>query len=70
MNSFSMCNFHILKFISESSAYSYYWWTLQTAIMHEHSLFQCVTQIWYFSTGNNVTELMTAYRSGQVCSRS
>jgi len=34
--------------------------------MHEHSLFQCVTQIWYFSTGNNVTELVTAYCSGQA----
>jgi hypothetical protein len=56
MNSICMCNLHILKFISESSPYSYYWRTLQTDIMDEHSVFHNTrskydlhTQIFYAS---------------------
>jgi hypothetical protein len=56
MNSFSVCNLNILKFIPESSPYSYYRMAFQTAILQEHSFFQCVTHMWNFNTGNKAAE--------------
>lgn len=54
-----------LKFMLESTYFSC-WTIFHVTILHEFSLFYCVSQMWHLKTGGNMIEWMTAYHTGQV----
>jgi len=44
------------NFLPESCPYFSFRSTFHLGIVHEHSLFQCVSCTWHFDTGSNLTE--------------